>query len=122
MRPVSQNESIIVVRRLHTAVIAGDAMYELDAAHAEATRRTVETVASIVDVGEASRVDLDRALVDAAESAAAEGATPKRRLATLRAPVELHGDVVVRASARSPPVSGCMVDWHRARPGWYYET
>lgn len=59
------------VRRLHTAVVAGDAMYELDAAHAEATRRTVETVASIVDVGEASRVDLDRALVDAAESAAA---------------------------------------------------
>lgn len=59
------------VRRLHTAVVAGDALYELDAAHAEATRRTVETVASIVEVGEASRVDLDRALVDAAESAAA---------------------------------------------------
>lgn len=72
------------VRRLHAAAVAAHAMQVLDAAHAEATRRTVETVTSIVEVGEASRVDLDRALVDAAESAtAAEAARSDARRARL---------------------------------------
>lgn len=100
------------VRRLHTAVVAGDALYELDAAHAEATRRTVETVASIVEVGEASRVDLDRALVDAAESAAAATAA---RSDARRARIELLA--AMGCPDRDPTFEAVgTLDWNQSVP------
>jgi outer membrane protein TolC len=63
------------VRRSHAAAIAADATHLLDQAHAEATRRTVDAVTRLFEAGEASKIDLDRARLDAAESAAAADAS-----------------------------------------------
>jgi outer membrane protein, heavy metal efflux system len=63
------------VRRAHAAAIAAEATHLLDGAHAEATRRTVDAVTRVFEAGEASRIDLDRARLNAAESAATADAS-----------------------------------------------
>ena len=63
------------VRHAHVAAIAAEATHRLDHAHARATRRTVDAVTRLFEVGEASKIDLDRARLDAAESASAAEAS-----------------------------------------------
>jgi cobalt-zinc-cadmium efflux system outer membrane protein len=63
------------VRRVHAAAIAAEATHLLDQAHAQATGRTVDAVTRLFEAGEASRIDLDRARLNAAESAATADAS-----------------------------------------------
>ena len=63
------------VRRAHAAAIVATARVDVDREFAETTGRLEFTVAHLFDAGEASRIDLDRIRVEAAEAAVASDAS-----------------------------------------------
>ena len=72
------------VRRVHAAAIVAASRVDVDREFAEATSRLKFVVASLFDAGEASRIDLDRVRVEAAEAAvAAEASDNQARITRL---------------------------------------